>query len=60
VGAIPTFLNKKIKELATKGQIIDPVNPMDAEQAMAVNLVREEYLGTLMLSSVNPNCFSLL
>jgi hypothetical protein len=51
---------KKIKELATEGQIIDPLNPTDADQAMAVNLVRGEYLGALMLSGANCNRFSLL
>jgi hypothetical protein len=60
VGIIPTFLDEKIKELAFEGLIIDPLNPMDAEQAMTVNLVRGEYLGTLMLSSANCNRFSLL
>jgi hypothetical protein len=60
VGVIPTFLNEKIKELATEGQIIDPLNPMDAEQAMVVNLIRGEYLGALMLSDANWNCVSLL
>ncbi len=60
VGVIPTFLNEKIMELATKGRIIDPLNSTDAEQAMAVNLVRGEYLGTLMLSGANWDHFSLL
>jgi hypothetical protein len=60
VQVIPTFLDEKIKELATEGRIIDPLNPMDAEQAMAVNLVRGEYLGALMPSGANCNHFSLL
>jgi hypothetical protein len=60
VGVIPTFLDEKIKELAIKGQIIDPLNPTDAKQAMAINLVRGEYFCALMLSGANCDCFSLL
>jgi hypothetical protein len=57
VGVIPSFLNEKIKELATEGQIIDRLNPTDAEQAMAVNLVRGECLGGFMLSGANRDHF---
>jgi hypothetical protein len=35
-------------ELATEGQIIDPLNPMDAKRAMVVNLVHGEYLSALV------------
>jgi hypothetical protein len=44
VGVISMFLDEKIREFATAGQIIVPLNPTDAEHAMAVNLVCEEYL----------------
>jgi hypothetical protein len=60
VGVIPMFLDEKIKELAIKGRIIDPLNPTDAKRAMAVNLVCGEYLGALMLSGANCDRFSLL
>jgi hypothetical protein len=57
VGMVPTFLASKIKELANSGTIIDAKKPMDAECALAVSAVSEEYLATLMISGAHQECF---
>ena len=39
VGVVPTFLTKRIKELAADGLIADPANPTDIARALAVSSV---------------------
>ena len=60
VGVIPSFLEAKIRALADEGKIGDPYHPTDAERKVAINLVRDEYLGALMLSESNQKRFSPL
>ena len=54
---VPTFLASKIKELANAGTITDADNPTDAERALAVAAIREEYLAALMLSGAHRERF---
>jgi hypothetical protein len=60
VSVIPTFLTAKINNLASKGLITDAANPTDQEKAMAIAVVREEYLAALMLSGAKHDCFNEL
>jgi hypothetical protein len=60
IGVVPTFLAAKIQEMAAAGEIADASNPTDPEKAAAISAVREEYLTTLMLSSLNRDCFGEL
>jgi hypothetical protein len=60
VGLVPTFLATKTKELANARMITDADNPTDAERAIAVAAVCEEYLAALMLSGTHRECFGNL
>ena len=60
VGGIPTFLEEKIKTLTLDGTISDHNNPTDDERSLTVTAVKEEYLGALMLSGSNRDCFNAL
>ncbi len=60
IGIVPTFLEKMLKDMATTGTIQDASNPSDAECALAIKAVCEEYLGALMLSNVNKDKFGPL
>jgi hypothetical protein len=60
VGVVPTFLNAKIKELVANGLIANPANPTDAERALAMSSVQDEFLAALMLSGANRKRFGAL
>jgi hypothetical protein len=57
VGVVPTFLATKIKELADARTATNADNPMDAERAVSVAAVCEEYLAALMLSGAHREHF---
>ncbi len=46
--------------MAAKGSIVNAASPTDAERALAVNAIREEYLAALMLSGAHRDRFSKL
>jgi hypothetical protein len=48
----------KIKEMAAANLIADATCPTDAERALALNAICDEYLAALMLSSAHCNRFS--
>ncbi len=58
VGVVPTFMAAKIKEMAAANLIADATCPTDAERALALNAICDEYLAALMLSSAHCNRFS--
>ncbi len=60
VGVIPVFLQEKIVDLHNQGLIADATTPTNAERALAVGAVREEYLAALMISGANRERFSAL
>jgi hypothetical protein len=60
IGILPTFLKKMLKEMAKAGTVHDASNPSDAERALAIKAVGEEYLGALMLSGANRDKFGPL
>jgi hypothetical protein len=60
VGVVPTFLSAKIKELVDSGAIANAMNPTDAERAIAIAAVRDEYLAVLMLSGAHSKRFGEL
>ncbi len=60
VGVVPTFLSAKIKELADSGTIANAMNPTDAERAIAIAAVQDEYLVALMLTGAHRECFGEL
>ncbi len=60
VGVIPLFLAQKMKELAVINLVVDVNSPTNAERMTAIKLVRDEFLGALMLSGTNKDQFSAL
>jgi hypothetical protein len=60
VGVFPLFLTAQIEELAADGLIANPANPTDAEHALAVSSVWDEFLAALMLSGANQEHFGAL
>jgi hypothetical protein len=63
IGAIcitPTFLTAKLKELAAAGVISSATAPTDAERMATIKLVRDEFLGCLMLSGANRDRYAAL
>ena len=55
IGITPTFLTAKLKELAAAGVISTATAPTDAERMTTIKLVRDEFLGCLMLSGTNKD-----
>ena len=60
IGITPTFLTAKLKELEAAGEISSATNPTDAERVSAIKLVRDEFLGCLMLSGANRDRYAAL
>jgi hypothetical protein len=60
IGITSTFLTAKLKELAAAGEVSSATNPTDAERMAAIKLVRDEFLGCLMLSGANRDCYAAL
>jgi len=58
VGAIPTFLAAKLKDLALEKVIQDANNPTDAERLIAIKQWSDEFLGCLMLSGANRDRYA--
>ena len=55
IGITPTFLAAKLKELATAGVISSATAPTDAKRMMAIELVRDEFLGCLIINGANKD-----
>jgi len=53
IGITPLFLANKLSELAKAGTISSATSPTDDERMQAILLVRDEFLGCLMLSGAN-------
>jgi hypothetical protein len=53
-------LTAKLKELATAGKVSSATAPTDAERMAAIKMVRDEFLGCLMLSGANRDCYTAL
>ncbi len=61
IGITPTFLTAKLKELAAAREISRSATaPSDAERMAAIKLVHDEFLGCLMLSGANRDCYVAL
>jgi hypothetical protein len=60
VSVVPTFMAAKIKEMSAANSIANATCPTDAERALALNAVHDEYLAVLMLSGAHRNHFSVL
>jgi hypothetical protein len=63
IGAIritPAFMTAKLKELAAAGVISTATAPTDAERMKTIKLVRDEFLGCLMLSGSNRDQYAAL
>jgi hypothetical protein len=60
IGITPTFLIAKLKELAAAGVISSATAPTDAEPMATIKLVRDEFLGCLMLSGANRDRYAAL
>ncbi len=58
VGVVSTFMAAKIKEMVAANLIADATCPTDAEHALALNAVRDEYLAALMLNGTHHDRFS--
>ena len=60
IGITPTFLTAKLKELEAAGEISSATAPSDAERMATIKLVRDEFLGCLMLSGANRDRYAAL
>jgi hypothetical protein len=60
IGVTPTFFTVKLKELAAAGEVFSATAPIDAERIAAIKLVRHKFLGCLMLSGANRDCYAAL
>ena len=60
IGITPTFLTVKLKELVTAGVIFSATAPTDAECMAAIKLVRDEFLGCLILSGANRDQYTAM
>ena len=60
IGITPLFLTNKLSELAKAGIISSATSPTDDERMRAIHLVRDEFLGCLMLSGANRDCYAAL
>jgi hypothetical protein len=60
VRVIPSFLAQKMKELVDTNLVADVDSPTNTECMTAIKLLRDEFLGALMLSGANKDRFSAL
>ena len=60
VGITSTLLAAKLKVLPLEKVIQDANNPTDAERLIAIKQCRDEFLGCLMLSGANQECYACL
>ncbi len=60
IGITPHFLSVKLAELAKAGTISSATYPTDDKRMKAILLVRDEFLGCLMLSSANKDRYTAL
>jgi hypothetical protein len=57
VGVVPIFLAAKIKDMASTSTMADATNTTNAEHALAVSAICDEYLTALMLSGAHCEHF---
>ncbi len=60
IGITPTFLTAKLKELAAVGKVSSATTPTNAKRMAAIKMVRDKFLGCLMLSGANRDCYAAL